>query len=84
MPEVKPVTVDGYTFTLASDAKVIRFTKDNKIEDVKLNDLYMKNIEFVAERGDVYTRQAPDLLSLSKPQEATQNIKLSEKLPPRS
>lgn len=47
------VTVDGYTFTLASDAKVIRFTKDNKIEDVKLDDLYMKNIEFVAERGTV-------------------------------
>ena len=47
------MTVDGYTFTLASDAKVIRFTKDNKIEDVKLGDLYMKNIEFVAERGTV-------------------------------
>ncbi|MGN1409359.1 MAG: S-layer homology domain-containing protein [Eubacteriales bacterium] len=47
------VSVDGYTFTLASDIKVIRFTDDNKIEDVKLSDLYMKNIEFVAERGTI-------------------------------
>lgn len=47
------VTVDGYTFTLAHDVKVIRFTSDNKIESVKLSDLYMKNIEFVAEQGSI-------------------------------
>ncbi len=39
------MTVDGYTFTLASDAKGNQiYKKDNKIEDVKLGDLYMKNI----------------------------------------
>lgn len=47
------VTVDGSTFTLASDVKVIRITSDNKIENVKLSDLYMKNIEFVSDRGTV-------------------------------
>lgn len=47
------VTVDGYTFTLASDIKVIRITKDNKVEEVKLSDLYMRNIEFVAQQGSV-------------------------------
>lgn len=47
------VTVDGYTFTLAPDASVIRINNKNKVENIKLSDLYMMNIEFVAEHGIV-------------------------------
>ena len=47
------VSVDGATFTLDENVKIIRITKDNKIENVKLSDLYMRNIEFIADHGNV-------------------------------
>ena len=47
------VSVDGSTFTLADDAKMIRITSDNKLETVSVADLYMKNIEFISDRGVV-------------------------------
>ena len=33
--------------------KIIRITDKNKIENVKLSDLYMHNIEFIADHGNV-------------------------------
>ena len=47
------VSVDGQTFTLASDVKIIAITDEFKTEDVQLSDLYMKHIEFVADKGEV-------------------------------
>lgn len=47
------VSVDGATFTLDENVKIIRITDKNKIEDVKLSDLYMRNIEFIADHGNV-------------------------------
>ncbi len=47
------VSVDGYTFTLGKDVKIIRINSKNEIEEVKLADLYMKNIEFISEKGVV-------------------------------
>ena len=45
------VSIDGATFTLASDVKIIGITDDFKIEDVQLSDLYMSHVEFVAENN---------------------------------
>ncbi len=45
------VSIDGATFTLATDIKIINLTDEFKIEDVQLSDLYMKNVEFVAENN---------------------------------
>ncbi len=47
------VTVDGTTFSLASDAKIIRIGADHKVTAVSVADLYMRNIEFVTSQGEV-------------------------------
>lgn len=50
------VSIDGSTFTHAAGMKVIRIVNDNgtfKTEDVKLADLYMKNVEFIADKGQI-------------------------------
>jgi len=47
------VTVDGVNYTLAKDVKIIRITKDNKIETVELADVYMTNIEFAATNNEI-------------------------------
>ncbi len=47
------VSVDGHTYTLSSEVKVIRITSDNRLENVSLSALYMKNIEIIAEKGVV-------------------------------
>ncbi len=47
------VTVDGTTFSLASDAKIIRIGADYKVTAVSVADLYMRNIEFVTSQGEV-------------------------------
>ena len=47
------VSLDGATFTLASDVKIINITNEFKTEDVQLSDLYMKHVEFVADRGEI-------------------------------
>ena len=47
------VTVDNTTFPFASDMEIIRITADNKIEKIKLAELYMRNIEFVTDNGKI-------------------------------
>lgn len=47
------ITVDGTTLSVAKDAHVIRLTKDNKAEEVKLSDTYLHHVEFVVDRGEV-------------------------------
>ena len=45
--------MDGTTLSVAKDAHVIRLTKDNKAEEVKLSDTYLHHVEFVVDRGEV-------------------------------
>lgn len=47
------VSMDGATFTLATDVKIIGITDEFKTENVQLSDLYMKHVEFIAERGEI-------------------------------
>jgi len=50
------VSIDGSTYTHAAGMKVIRIVNDNgtfKTEDVKLADLYMKNVEFLSDKGQI-------------------------------
>ncbi len=47
------VSVDGKAYAIGADMKTIRITDDNKSEDVKLTDLYMKHVEFVAANGEI-------------------------------
>lgn len=47
------ISIDGATFTLAKNLKIINITKDHKIEEVNLADLYMKNVEFVANNNEI-------------------------------
>ena len=46
------VSIDGTAYAIAKDMRVIRITKDNKIEEVKYADLYMKHVEFLAAGGE--------------------------------
>ncbi|MBE6540979.1 MAG: S-layer homology domain-containing protein [Ruminococcaceae bacterium] len=46
------ISVDGTTFTLASDVKVIR-VNESGTTNVTIADLYMRNIEFISDRGVV-------------------------------
>jgi hypothetical protein len=50
------VSIDGATFTHAAGMKIIRIVNNNgtfKAEEVKLADLYMKNVEFIADKGQI-------------------------------
>lgn len=50
------VSIDGSAYTHASGMKIIRIVNDKgtfKIENVKLAELYMKNVEFIADKGAI-------------------------------
>ena len=50
------VSIDGSTYTHAAGMKVLRIVNDNgtfKTEEVKLADLYMKNVEFLSDKGQI-------------------------------
>lgn len=50
------VSIDGSTYTHAAGMKIIRIVNDNgtfKTEEVKLADLYMKNVEFISDKGQI-------------------------------
>ncbi|MBO7405498.1 MAG: S-layer homology domain-containing protein [Clostridia bacterium] len=47
------VSVDGTAYAIAKDMRMIRITGDNKIEEVKVTDLYLKHVEFIAVNGEV-------------------------------
>ncbi len=50
------VSIDGATFTHAAGMTIVRIINDNgtfKTEEIKLADLYMKNVEFIADKGQI-------------------------------
>ena len=47
------VSVDGTAYAIAKDMRAIRITKDNKLEEVRYADLYLKHVEFIAAGGEV-------------------------------
>ncbi|MCR4906374.1 MAG: S-layer homology domain-containing protein [Clostridiales bacterium] len=47
------VSVDGTAYAIAKDMRAIRLTKDNKLEEVRYADLYLKHVEFIAQNGEV-------------------------------
>ncbi len=50
------ISIDGATFTHAAGMSVLRIVNDNgtfKTEEVKLADLYMKNVEFISDKGQI-------------------------------
>jgi len=47
------LTIDGTTFSLASDAKLIKIDENYKVSSVNVADLYMKNVEFVTNRNEI-------------------------------
>ncbi|MCR5680909.1 MAG: S-layer homology domain-containing protein [Clostridiales bacterium] len=47
------VSVDGTAYAIAKDMRSIRITKDSKVEDMKVTDLYLKHVEFIAADGEV-------------------------------
>jgi len=47
------VSIDGTAYTLGKTFRAIRITADNKVEEMKVSDLYMKNVEFIADRGEI-------------------------------
>lgn len=49
----KTVSIAGETFTLSEDVRVIRINSKNEIEELKVSDLYMNNVDFVANRGEI-------------------------------
>ena len=47
------ISVDGSTFAIDEDTKIIKITSDNKLTSLKVGDIYMNNIEFVEENGKI-------------------------------
>jgi len=47
------VSIDGSTYTLAEDVRIIRLTSSNTAQNISLADVYMRNIEFIAENGEI-------------------------------
>ena len=47
------ISVDGVPYAMGKAMRTVRINKDNKIEDVKVTDLYMKHVEFVAVNGEI-------------------------------
>lgn len=47
------VSIDGAAYTFGEGFRAIRITSDNKVEEVKLSDLYMMNVEFIADKGEI-------------------------------
>lgn len=48
------ITLDGTTYTLASDALIYKLTADDKVEAIQLSDTYMGNVEIIT-KGDEVT-----------------------------
>ena len=47
------VSVDGTAYAAAGGMRAIRITRDNKVEEVKVTDLYLKHVGFIAADGEV-------------------------------
>ena len=47
------ISVDGVPYAMGKAMRTVRINKDTKIEDVKVTDLYMKHVEFVAVNGEL-------------------------------
>lgn len=47
------VTIDGTTFVLAEGVKIIKINSDGSLSSVALSSLYMKNVEFIADHGEI-------------------------------
>ena len=47
------VSIDGTAYTYGENFKAIRITSKNAIESVNVSDLYMKNVEFIADKGEI-------------------------------
>lgn len=47
------LTIDGTTFSISADAKIIRIGEDYKVYSVNVGDLYMKNVEFVTKGNEI-------------------------------
>lgn len=47
------ISVDGAPFAMGQTMRTIRINKDNQIEDVKIPDLYMKHVEYIAVNGEI-------------------------------
>lgn len=47
------VSIDGVAYTYGEGFRAIRITSDNRIEEVKVSKLYMRNVEFIADQGEI-------------------------------
>ncbi len=47
------VSIDGSTYALADGVRVIRLTSSNAVQNISIADVYMRNIEFISENGEI-------------------------------